>query len=342
MVTRKITVLTMTHKALLFLFCVTVTASLSAQRNDFEALDFSASDSVAARYQGHALRNLPLLSHRLTNDLPDEVMKFRAIYKWVCDNIENDYTLFTTNQRNRGKLKNANELKVWNTKMQARMFETLLKKQRTVCTGYAYLIRELSMLAGIRAEIVDGYGRTIQANIGGDGVINHSWTAVQLNNKWYLCDATWASGAIDLTNKNFIKKYDEAYFLSNPEYFIRNHYPADTKWSLLDQTPPLKTFLNGPIVYSNSYRYKVLPQSPDQLEIETVDKKLTLHIKNNSGRELPISLIIADNPVHLSPSKLDAQTSTQIIQHKFSGRGTYLVHVIADDKPMFTYRVKVR
>ena len=34
----------------------------------------------------------------------------------------------------------------------------------------------------------------MQANVGGTGVANHSWNAVQLNSNWYLCDATWSSG----------------------------------------------------------------------------------------------------------------------------------------------------
>jgi hypothetical protein len=330
------------RKLILFLCFLSITSGSSGQGNDFSKVDFSASDSIAARYEGHSLENVPLLSHRLTNDLKGEVAKFRSIYKWVTENIENDYTLFNSNQRNRRKIKDPTELKAWNDKMQGRMFQTLLKKRKTVCTGYAYLIKELSMFAGIQAEIVDGYGRTIQSNIGGEGVVNHSWTAVKLNDKWYLCDATWASGAIDASSKQFIKKYDDAYFLSDPDYFIRNHYPIDPKWTLLQENPTLTSFLNRPIIYSNAYRSQVLPHSPDQLEIETVDKKLTLRIKNDSGHELPISLMIADRIIPISTSKFDPQTATQMLEHKFSARGIYLVHVITDGKALFTYRVKVK
>ena len=63
-----------------------------------------------------------------------------------------------------------------------------------MCTGYAYLIKELCFLANIESEIIDGYARTVRSNIDALDMANHSWNAVKLNNKWYLCDATWSSG----------------------------------------------------------------------------------------------------------------------------------------------------
>lgn len=318
-----------------------VVALSALHAESFHNTDFSKSDSVAARYQGHDLKNLPLLAHRLTADLPDDISKFRSIYKWVCNNIENDYALFSANQRHRRKIKDPVALAAWNTKLQARVFETLLKKRKTICTGYAYLIKELSMFAGIEAQIVDGYGRTIQSNIGGEGVVNHSWTAVKLDNKWYLCDATWASGAIDANTKSFIKKYDDAYFLADPEYFIRNHYPMDAKWTMLDTTPSLKTFLNRPIIYSASYRYKILPDSPDQLEVKTLKRKLVLQIKNESGRELPMTLLVIDNAVPVNTSKSQTRAGIETIEHTFTRRGTYLLHALVDREVVLSYRVVV-
>ena len=53
--------------------------------------DFSKADSIAFSHKGHSLRNLPVLTHQLTKDLTTDVEKFRAIFTWVCTNIENDY-----------------------------------------------------------------------------------------------------------------------------------------------------------------------------------------------------------------------------------------------------------
>ncbi|HEY0742189.1 MAG TPA: hypothetical protein VGD40_12035, partial [Chryseosolibacter sp.] len=46
-----------------------------AQDPNLPSHDFSAADSIAAHYHGYAVRNLPLLSHLLTKDLPGEVFK---------------------------------------------------------------------------------------------------------------------------------------------------------------------------------------------------------------------------------------------------------------------------
>src|SRR5690606_27087132 len=100
-------------------------------------------------------------------------------------------------------------LKEWNRKSHPRVLQTLLRQHKTVCTGYAFLVKELAYHAGITCEVIDGYGRTPQANIEGDGIPNHSWNAVQLNNAWYLCDATWSSGTNDPQQAKFIKKYNK-------------------------------------------------------------------------------------------------------------------------------------
>jgi hypothetical protein len=326
------------NKLLAITLLVLLSLGVRAQDN-IRSVPFEVADSVAAKYAEHSLENLPLLAHRLTHDLSGDALKFRAIFMWVCRNIENDYQLFTENQRNRSRLKDPEELKNWNAKMQARMFEALVKKRRTVCTGYAYLIKELCQFAGITAEIVDGYGRTIAANIGGEGAVNHSWTAVRLNAKWYLCDATWASGVIDLTHKQFLKKFDAAYFLADPEYFIRNHYPADLRWTLLNENPTLTTFLNRPIIYSNAYKYKILPLGPDQFEIETLQKKLPFHFKRDSSNDFPIRIMEENGSLQSALAIPDqSEQNTHVIEYT-TRPGRHLMHVMVNNEIVFTYAV---
>ena len=90
-------------------------------------------------------------------------------------------------------------------------------------------MRELCSYAGIPCVIVDGYGKTSTPS----KYPNHSWNAVQLNNKWYLCDATWASGVIDMRNLQYEKDYKEIYFLTDPVDFTRTHEPLDKAWAFL-------------------------------------------------------------------------------------------------------------
>src|SRR6218665_4213776 len=94
----------------LLLLCQALAYSQSA---DFVHTDFCTADSIAAHYAAHPLTNLKILADKLTGPLTTEQEKFRAIYKWVCSNVEADYALLTLNKRNRTRLK-GDKLKKWN------------------------------------------------------------------------------------------------------------------------------------------------------------------------------------------------------------------------------------
>lgn len=310
-----------------------------AQRTDFQKIDFSEADDAAFRYPNHSLRNLKELSDKLTRGLSTDVEKFRAIYRWVCENIEYDYALFQKNATHRAKPFRDEEERQWNKKFNVLVFKTLREKHRAVCTGYAYLVRELTSYANIPCVIVDGYGRTSTSNIGGAGIPNHSWNAVQLNGKWYLCDPTWASGSVESQFHLFIKKYDEAYFLSEPSLFIRNHFPLDARWTLLeDDAPNLNEFLNRPIIYSNAYRYEIHNPHPTKFNVD-VSKGDPLSFRFDSNCDLQNTRLLIDGVTTDNTFEKDAQHYT--MKHSFKTKGVHVVHLVIDDKSVLTYRVKV-
>jgi len=322
------------------LFCTT---SLYAQVEDFSGVDFKKADSIAGLYPGHALSDLKLLSDKLTTTLSTDVEKFRAIYRWVCNNIDNDYTLYSRNKHKREKLKDADELKKWNTKISVKVFQTLLEKHRTVCTGYAYLVKELAHHARIPAEIIDGYGRTAVSNIGGAGIPNHTWNAVRFGNKWYLCDATWSSGAIDIDKGVFVKTYNDSYFLLEPSLFIRNHYPLDTAWILMDHKPTLETFLHRPLIYSAIFPFKIDQLFPDTFAITTPRRQpVAFRFTKQSARPVEnVELIIDGRTETVKAGLYKDVDGLYCIDHTFRSKGKHVVHILFDGNHAFTYTVKV-
>jgi len=332
-------------RSILLACAILITAShLVGQLEDFSHINFSKSDSLARLYPRHSLTNLKTLADKLTHSLSTDVEKFNAIYRWTCENIEYDYVLFVKNQRQRAKIKNPELLMLKDRKMNVIMFETLLKKQKTICTGYAYLIRELARHAGLSCIIIDGYGRTSIANVGGTGIANHQWNAVQLNHKWYLCDATWSSGSVVPQVGQYIKEYNGAYFLPDPELFILNHYPLDTTWTLLSHHPSLHEFLNGPLVYSRLFALKATQLRPTTFEVPARKKELvTFQFKAKENQALEnISVTIAGQQDFSLPTLKPDSTGLFCINHNFSSRGIYWVHVSQSKYPLFTYKVKVR
>jgi hypothetical protein len=330
--------------AVTFVF-VFVSYCLCAQPTDFQNTDFSKADSIAELYPHFPLKDLKALAEKLTTSLTTEEEKFRSIFKWVCNNIENDYELYALNKEVREKQKNPEKLQVWNKKFSARVFQTLQTEYKTVCSGYGYLIQELSFHAGLLCKIVDGYGRTAHANIGGAGVVNHTWNAIQLKGKWYLCDATWSSGSIDPQQKKFIKKYDEAYFLGEPSLFIRNHYPIDTTWALLDNTPSLPVFLNGPLIYKDWFHYGLEPVSPETFEVIAERGRVTSFRFRNNGRpvaKIEFQMKRGENYHTVQPSSYRNTDGLYCVDYTFTTKGVHALHVLLDGHYALTYNIRVQ
>jgi hypothetical protein len=333
-------------KEVIFSLCMLITCPsfVVGQVSDFNKVDFARADSVALLYPHHSLKDLRSLSIKLTSPLSTDVEKFRSIYKWICLNIDNDYGLFLENQAQRTKQKSDEDFNAWNKEFSARVFRTLLKQHKTVCTGYAYLLRELCSHAEIKTQIINGYGRTVQANIGGPGAPNHSWNAVQLNGKWYLCDPTWSSGAILTEVSSFVRKFDEAYFLTDPISFVSNHYPMDSSWVLLKEPPSLSEFLNRPIVYSSAIKNGIVPITPEMMKLRAKKiETISFRFKKPNGYVIDkLNILIGRSSISQSVKpEIQDVGDAFTFQHTFKRSGEFVVHIMVDGEYWFTYEVDV-
>ncbi len=332
-------------------FCIIflcITGIAKAQLSDFGNVDFRKADSVANHYKGESLKNLPLLSYNLTNSLPSQVEKFRAIYTWVSTNIENDYWGYVKNRQKRKQFQDDSvALKNWNRSFSTKVFEKLVREQKTLCTGYAYLVTELANISNINCEIVNGYGKTANSNTDKEHSIpNHSWNAVQLDNKWYLCDATWSSGFFDVNKNEFVSEYNDGYFLAEPKLFIKNHYPLDKKWMLLENKPSLSDFLNAPLVYKYAFNYQLIPLEPQKMKME-IGKNETIIFLFESPDSLKteaIELELVSGSSKYSQKPIISRTKEGFLELKyaFEKLGFYDVHIKNNNQYLVTYIVRVR
>ena len=336
----------MTAIKLTVLIClVMATTNGCCQKIDPKSVDFSKADSVAGLYTNHSLKDIRMLSIKLTKSLPTELEKFRSIYKWVCNNIGYDYGLYDEYKRKTERL-HGDEFSDWNKKFSKRVLSILLNRKVTVCTGYAYLVKELSFHAGILCKVVDGYGRNSRANIRGKGLPNHSWNAVMLNNEWYLCDPTWSSGAIDTRISTFVQAFDDSYFLADPELFIRNHYPLDSSMMLLKNKPSLGIFLNSPLLYTGAYKSQVRPLQPGLFNVTTQKgEHVTFQFSSKNKHpvskvELNIGATKSKHPIHTTTSPDGSIVYS--VDHTFLSKGTYAVHLLVEGNYAFTYEVCVK
>lgn len=318
-----------------------------AQVSDFNGINFQKADSIALSYKNEKLHNLPELAYKLTSNLPTEVERFRAIFTWVCENIANDYRLYSRNMSKRQRYKDDSlKLEKWNSHFRTLVYEKLLKRNKTICTGYAYLVEELAQLANINCKMVHGYARTSTIDVETLDMPNHSWNAVELDGKWYLCDPTWASGIPNPETFQFQFYYNDGFFLPNPKLFAINHYPIDKKWLLLDDKPPFETFLDAPIIYGEAYKY---------LDSHTVPVKMHRIVKKNDTVAFKYELLkpvktkdisfLIDNGTRsnkVSPKWVSNKGRSLTIEHTFKYTGFYDVHLYIGEALIATYTVKVK
>ncbi|WP_242204174.1 transglutaminase domain-containing protein [Aestuariivivens insulae] len=334
-------------KHYLYAFVFLVSLFVKAQPSDFKHIDFKKADSIAHALHHASLNNLPFLAHKLTSNLNTQVEQFRAIHTWVCDNIEADHYFGEKTIRKRKKFKNDSiAFATWNKEALTGLFKRLLEDKKTICSGYAYIIKELSSLVGITCQVIDGYSRTVNTNLHELEIPNHSWNAVKLNDKWYLVDATLASGFYFINEAQFVKDYNDGYFLAAPQLFAKNHYPLDKAWLLTDDgTPTINQFVEGPLIYGKTYKHNVIPMAPKTMIIQVL-----------TGEEVEFSLKVTDRNqidtmglIVSSGFKYDAFKASKThdnngllkFNYRFTKKGRYDVHIKVDKDVVASYTVEV-
>lgn len=326
---------------LVFLF---IFNSVIGQVSDFKTTDFTIADNVAILNKGASLKNLPVLAYKLTHKLPTKVEKFRAIYTWVCNNIKGDHYQYEKVSRKRKKFENDSiGFLKWNTEYKKTAFNTLINQKKTMCTGYAYLIKELCFFANIDCEIVDGYGRSIVSNIEKLDKPNHSWNAVKLNNKWYLCDATWSSGYTSAENI-FVNEYNDGYFLTEPVLFAKNHYPFQKKW-LLNDALMASNFIAPPLVYGETFKHKIIPVFPKEMDM-TIKKEdqITFSfktLKSNTKDKVSLVQFTGNNEHVFKIQDLKNENGMTSFNYQFKHKGFYDVHLKVNNDIVATYTIEV-
>lgn len=331
----------------LFLTSIFLITSLQikSQVSDFKNINFEKADNIAKTLKGSNVNNLPLLTYNLTLELTTDVEKFRAIYKWICSNIKGDYYMHRKVKRKRNKYKNDSiSLLKWNKDYSKIVFKNLLEDKKTMCTGYAYLLKTMTNIANIDCEIINGYGRNTSVNIGELSLPNHSWNVVKLNNKWYLVDATWASGYTDLNKKKFIFDYNEGYFLTEPNLFVKNHFPLDEKWKLLEnKKTTTNEFVNAPLIYGKIFKHKITPVSPKQMENRiSKNEEVIFQLQASESISLNEFKIQISETKPIKPFSILSKKEIVLINHKFKVKGFYDVHILYKNDIIMTYTFNVK
>ena len=135
-------------------------------------------------------------------------------------------------------------------------------KGKGVCSGYADLFETMCDYLGLETEYVVGYSKGEGFN---PGVIpqktDHAWNAVKIGSSYYLIDITWGAGSCD--GDTYVSNFRDFYYCTNPEAFIRTHFPEEKQWQLISPTISLETFVNSLKLEDAFYTNGFTSISPD-------------------------------------------------------------------------------
>lgn len=241
-------------------FCPFLLFSQSYQ--DIKNFDYRKADSIALHFPKKKYKTVSTVAELLTQDLPTEHEKFRAIFRWITDNIE--YNKTAQNVADADKV---------------------VRKNKAVCQGFSNLLKEMCSVVGIPCEMITGFTKTEVTDINRKlKKTDHAWNSVKLYGKWYLVDVTWATSKLNVVTHKFQKEFDDYYYLTPPQEFILDHFPAPPSkeqatqiladgqykgkmkyyFQFLDRPVKEKEFSAKPVYYPDYFHLQLTSIDPDK------------------------------------------------------------------------------
>ncbi|HLY69121.1 MAG TPA: transglutaminase domain-containing protein [Puia sp.] len=209
------------------------------------------------------------LAHSLTAPYSTGVQKVRAIFSWVAEHIvyKTKKTVIKNPVSKQSRLKPIDSVTA--NSANEYVAETVIRNQAAVCEGYARLFKTLCDYAGIQSVLITGYARSEINHFNTRFSSNHYWNAVYVDSAWHLLDVTWASGYFTYTSDEFVKYFDDYYFFTPPELFIKDHFPDDLQWTLLTDPPVPEEFYHSPFKQRSFNKYNITSYAPQYGVIHT-------------------------------------------------------------------------
>ena len=275
---------------------------------------FAEIDAYADAAPASAERSVTTLAAYLAGGGRDDLTRTRAVYRWVTRHIDYDAAGFRSG--NYGDLS----------------AEGVLRRRVAVCDGYTNLVKALGTAMGLQVEIVSGWSKGYGYNSGErfSGRTNHSWNAVRVDGRWRLMDATWGSGYLD-GNMRFVQMFQEHYFLTAPDAFVFDHFPADPSWQLADRPISMAEFTDlvylRPMFFQGGF--KIVSHSHARI---TADDRVTVTLGVTQPVEIVAELVDPTTDRRITGEVVFAQvddTHTEI-SAAFPRAGDYIVRVFGN------------
>ena len=294
------------------------------------------------------------LAYTLTKDYTTDKEKVRSIFSWITDHIayrvKKSYRPVQAASHGPSSYTDTARWK-YSDDIVA---ETVLQNRSAVCDGYARLFKTLCDDAGLRSAVISGFANG-DYNRHARFRCNHTWNAVYIDSAWHLLDATWASGYTNYSGDAFIKRYDASYFMAAPEDFIRDHFPDDIRWTLMQHPSFPNEFNNAPYKRRPFLKYNISSFLPAtgiieasigdtvQITLETADPSANSKITPDTttlfdSSQQPVLSTVA----FMEPLAVDSSKKQQHYYFHVANPAIEWLYVVYNHDTVLCYRLKIR
>ena len=160
--------------------------------------------------------------------------------------------------------------------------------------GISSLFKNMCNYLRIEADTISGYIKLLSNDVTKEDLItkiDFTWNYVLIDGAYYLIDAS--SGAGLFIASEFESMYTDFFFGTNPEFFIRVHFPKDNKWQLLSEPYSLEKFESQAYLFQFFYLKGFKTISPDTKTIRgSGESKILLTNDESLDDELIVSLMM--------------------------------------------------
>ncbi|MBV1924340.1 MAG: hypothetical protein KUG68_09980 [Flavobacteriaceae bacterium] len=297
--------------------------------NLMNSQDYDLVDATIALYPT-TCKSPEVLSKFITRDFISEEDKVRAIYSWIIQNVEyspDEYKKFNykfTNYKERNQKEEITRNKIINRTVQ---------KGIAVCEGYSMLFERLCELQGIQNYLVRGDTKTNFSDIGRPFNRNHMWNVAYIDDKPFLFDPTWGAGKY---HEKFIKEPSFFYYKTDPNLFIKSHYPDIIDDAFISENISRTDFSNMPLLIKENLVLNeiITPQNGILYEEEYY---AVIPFKVNNVAPKNISYSYGEETIPLEDFTFEDEVLTFNIPLQI---GIKILLIYFDDQPAIGYVIK--
>lgn len=193
--------------------------------DDPRTRDYGAVDDWALHVPAAERQSPERLAAYLVQPAKDDFDKARALFRWLAANIVYDVQSYLSGA--------PPPVGAGNT----------FQSGRAMCEGFSSLFEQMGKAVGLEVVTIHGWGKGYGYTPGqAFAQENHAWNAIKVGEGWYLLDPTWGGGYVN-DSRQYVREFEDFYFLTPPEQFVYSHFPREPRWQLLAEPIAAETYL---------------------------------------------------------------------------------------------------